>query len=222
MTTLPHQAFPIVLAAPSGTGKTSIARGLVGSGGPFVFSVSATTRPPRGTERDGVDYHFVSETRFREMVEAGELVEWAEVHGHLYGTPHRAIEEPTERGEHVVLDIDVQGARQIRERMPEAVLIFVFPPSAEALVARLDGRGTEAEAELVRRLTHARAELHEAARFDYVVVNENLEEATAAVRAIVAAERHRPERARDPEGEVERLRKEIDKNLSEYTSNTNG
>jgi len=222
VTALPHRVFPVVLAAPSGTGKTSIARGLVEGGGSFVFSVSATTRPPRGTERDGVDYHFVSEKRFREMVEAGDLVEWADVHGHMYGTPRRAIEGPAERGEHVVLDIDVQGAKQIRERVPGAVLIFVFPPSAKALVARLDGRGTEAEAELVRRLTNARAELADAASFDYVVVNEDLEEATAAVRAIVRAEGHRPERGLDPEGEAQRLRNEIDDSLSVYTSNTNG
>ena len=219
---MPHRACPIVLAAPSGTGKTSIARGLVEGDGPFVFSVSATTRPPRGTERDGVDYHFVSETRFREMVEAGDLVEWAEVHGHLYGTPRRAMEGPAARGEHVILDIDVQGARQIRERVPDAVLIFVFPPSSAALVARLDGRGTEAEAELVRRLTNARAELADAASFDYVVVNEDLDEARAAIRAIVAAEGHRPERGLDPEGEVDRLRREIDESLSAYTTNTNG
>lgn len=213
MTALPHRACPVVLAAPSGTGKTSIARALVQGPEDYVFSVSATTREPRAGERDGEHYHFVSEDRFRQLAESGELVEWAEVHGHLYGTPRSAIERPTDRGQHVVLDIDVQGARQIRERVPGAVLVFVFPPTADDLVARLTGRGTEEDAEVLRRLTHARAELAAAQEFDYVVVNDDLDEAVAAVRAIIDAEVHRPARARDLSATVQRLRAEIDDRL---------
>ena len=214
MTSLPAKAFPIVLAAPSGTGKTSIARALVEGPGNFVFSVSATTRPPRGQERDGVDYHFVSEAEFCRMVDEGELVEWAEVHGAMYGTPRAAIEGPGATGQHVVLDIDVLGAGQIRERIPEAILVFVFPPSAKALLARLTRRGTEDRADVERRLANARTELAAADSFDYVVVNESLDEAIEAVRAIVASERHRPARADSTAREIRRVQDEIDDVLS--------
>jgi guanylate kinase len=154
----------------------------------FVFSVSATTRPAREGERDGVDYDFVDVETFERMAANGELVEWAEVHGHLYGTPRRNIEEPAARGQHVVLDIDVQGARQIRERVPEALLIFVLPPSAEALVQRLSGRGTEGRAEMVRRLRNARTELSEATEFDHAVVNEDVSTALETIKALVEGE----------------------------------
>ncbi len=214
MTSLPHVACPLVLAAPSGTGKTSIARALVSGSDDYVFSVSATTRPPRPRERDGEHYHFVSEERFRALADDGELVEWAQVHGHLYGTPRSAIEGPIGRGQHVVLDIDVQGARQVRERVPGAVLIFVFPPTAQDLVARLTGRGTEAAADVHRRLTNARAELSAAEEFDYVVVNDDLSEAVEAVRSIVSAEVHRPGRAADLPFTIERLKAEIDEELA--------
>jgi guanylate kinase len=214
VTALAHRAFPLVLAAPSGTGKTSIARALVNGSGDFVFSVSVTTRQPRGRERDGVDYHFVSEEGFRRMIADGELVEWAEVHGALYGTPRSAIEAPAERGQHVVLDIDVEGASQVRERIPDAVLVFVFPPSAAALVSRLTRRGTEAREDVERRLSNARAELASATDFDYVVENEALDDAVAAVRAIVASEGHRPRRARAIEQDIHRLQAEIDDVLS--------
>jgi guanylate kinase len=128
ITGLPHRPCPLVLAAPSGTGKTTIAHALVERFSRFVFSVSATTRAPRGDEVDGVDYDFLSRAEFEAMIEAGALVEWAEVHGNLYGTPVRNLEAAAARGEHVVLDIDVQGARQIRDKVPDAVLMFVFPP----------------------------------------------------------------------------------------------
>lgn len=209
-TRLPHRAAPVVLAAPSGTGKTTIARALVEGDGPFVFSVSVTTRPPREGERDGTDYGFVSRDEFQEMIDGDELVEFAEVHGNLYGTPRRNLVEAMERGEHVVLDIDVQGARQIRERVPEAVLVFVFPPSADALWARLTARGTEDPDEVRRRLRTARRELAEAETFHYVVVNDDLERAVASVRSIVEAESHRPHRARELGDEVRRLQQGID------------
>jgi len=210
ITGLPYRPCPLILAAPSGTGKTTIAHALVERFARFVFSVSATTRPPRGDEVDGVDYDFVSRDAFEAMIEADELLEWAEVHGNLYGTPRRNLEAAAARGEHVVLDIDVQGARQLRERAPEAVLIFVFPPSASALWGRLTARGTEAMDEVRRRLAAAHEELAEARHFDYIVVNDDLDRAISRVRAIVEAESHRPSRALDLEGELVRLRSQID------------
>jgi len=215
VSSLPHRAAPLVLAAPSGTGKTTIAHALVDGPGRFVFSVSATTRPARSGEREGVAYHFVKEAEFRRMIETGALVEWARVHGHLYGTPRRNLDEAAERGDHVVLDIDVQGARQIRDSVPEAILVFVFPPSAQALVSRLTTRATESSPEVLRRLGAAGEELQEAAGFDYIVVNDDLDRAVHEVRAIMKAEGFRPRRARDFAGEVARLRVEIDRWLAE-------
>ena len=200
----------MVLAAPSGTGKTTMAHALVEGSERFVFSVSATTRPARPGEREGRDYQFVDRERFQAMIDEGRLVEWAEVHGHHYGTPLSNLEEASEKGLHVVLDIDVQGAMQIRERAPEAILVFVFPPSARALHARLTGRATEATGEVERRMRNARMELEHARDFDYVVVNEELDDAVREVRAIVDAERLRPARARDLDADVARLRSEID------------
>lgn len=210
-TGLPFRPMPVVLAAPSGTGKTTIAHALVERFERFVFSVSATTRPPREGERDGIDYDFVSRSTFEALIAERALVEWAEVHGNLYGTPRRNIEAAADRDRHVVLDIDVQGANQIRERLPSAVLVFVFPPTAEALRLRLTARGTEDPEEVRRRLRAAREELEEASRFDYVVVNDDLDGAVARVRAIVEAEAHRPGNLRDLAGEVARLRAEIDR-----------
>lgn len=213
MTALPHRAFPVVLAAPSGTGKTTIARVLVSSEPEFAFSVSVTTRPVRPGEREGIDYHFVDRWAFESMARLGELAEWAEVHGHLYGTPLRNLEEAAGRGRHVVLDIDVQGARQIRERVPDALLVFVFPPSAEALFGRLTGRGTEGTEDVARRLRNARGELEALEAFDYVVVNDDLERAVRQVRGIVRAEGHRPARALDIARDVGRMQDDIDRIL---------
>lgn len=191
---LAHRAFPVVLAAPSGTGKTTLARALVEGHDRFVFSISATTRERRSGERDGVDYHFVDVPTFRGMVEARELVEWAEVHDRLYGTPRHALDSAADRGEHVVLDIDVQGARQIRSAVPHAVLVFVLPPSVDALVERLTGRGTEHTAEVARRLRSALDELRAAPEFDYVVVNDDVDRCLHEVIGIVDAEGRRASR----------------------------
>jgi guanylate kinase len=177
----------VVLAAPSGAGKTTIARRLVESGDDFVFSVSATTRPPRRGERDGVDYVFTDREGFLEMVDRGELAEWAEVHGRLYGTPVRNLVEAAASGVHPLLDIDVQGARQIRQSVPEALLVFVLPPSGHAWVDRLRGRGTEDDDEVLLRLRTAAAELDAVRDFDVVVVNDDLDETVEEVRAIVLA-----------------------------------
>lgn len=179
------KAAPLVLAAPSGAGKTTIARRLVDQDERFVFSISATTRPARPGETDGTDYHFLDNTAFEAMIEAGELAEWAKVHDRYYGTPLAGIEAAAADGRHVVLDIDVQGAEQIRSAMPEAVLVFVLPPSVDQLMKRLTGRGTEAPEEVARRLRSALDELQAAPDFDHLVVNDDLDRCVDEVRSFM-------------------------------------
>jgi len=215
VSTLAHRTCPVVLSAPSGAGKTTIARALVKEIEDVVFSVSATTRPARDHEVDGVDYHFVSEAEFRAMIEADELVEWAEVHGHLYGTSREAIQAALEGGRFLILDVDVQGAMQMRDRVPDAVLVFVLPPSADALVERLTERGTEGEDNVTQRINNARGELEQASRFDYIVVNENLNHAINEVRSIVLAEGRRTDRAIDLSNAIRELQDRIDRLLAE-------
>jgi len=206
------RAAPLVLSAPSGTGKTTLAHRLVDGPGPYTFSVSVTTRPPRGAETDGIDYHFVDRDAFVGMVRRGALVEWAEVHGRLYGTPRDELDEAAERGLHAVLDIDVQGARQVRERVPDARLVFVLPPSVDALVERLGGRGTEEATEMERRLRGAIEELDAVEVFDHVVVNDDLDRCLAEVDRLVRGERGN----RTTSGSVERarsLREELERRM---------
>jgi guanylate kinase len=186
MTAIP--ARPVVLSAPTGAGKTTIARRLVEREPNFVFSVSATTRAPRAGEVAGVDYHFVDDAEFERMIRDDELAEWARVHGRWYGTPLRNLREATARGQFTLLDIDVQGAAQIRDRMPEAVRIFVLPPSLEVWIERLRGRGTEDDAELRRRLASALDELRRVGEFDHVVVNTELEGSVDRIRALARGE----------------------------------
>ncbi|MDR0787858.1 MAG: guanylate kinase [Gemmatimonadota bacterium] len=191
---LHHTGFPLVLAAPSGAGKTSIAHRLGELRPDIDFSISCTTRQPRAGERNGVDYHFVNEAGFEEMIAAGDLMEWARVHGHLYGTPRSNLEEARVRRHLLLLDIDVQGSRQVKRAVPEAVSIFILPPDAEELVRRLTGRGSEEPAVRQRRLAAARDELRSAGEFDYVVVNDNLDRAVAEVNTILDAEMARASR----------------------------
>jgi len=215
VSSLVHRTCPIVLSAPSGAGKTTIARALVEGTEDVVFSVSATTRPARDHEMDGVDYHFLSEQDFQAMIEADEFVEWAEVHGHLYGTSRKAVEEALDDGRFLILDIDVQGALQIRQRVADAVLVFVLPPSADVLVERLRERGTEGEDTVTRRIENARGELEQASQFDYIVVNENLDQAIDEVRGIVLAQGRRTDRAIDLSSVIRQIQVRIDEILAE-------
>lgn len=182
---------PVVVAAPSGTGKTTVCRQVVERDGGIVFSVSHTTRPRRPAERDGVDYHFVDESEFRRLAQSGAFLEWAVYNGNHYGTSFSSIDAPLADGLDVLLEIEVQGARQVRERRPDACFIFLLPPSFETLRERLTGRGTDAPEEVERRLRMAAMELSAAPDFDYAVINEDLDVCVADVLAILAAERNR-------------------------------
>jgi guanylate kinase len=206
MTSPPLEFPPVVLSAPSGAGKTTIARALVEREEDFAFSVSATTRSKRGKEVHGVDYWFLSREDFGEMIGRGELVEWAEVHGDLYGTPLSSLAKAGEGGRHVILDIDVQGARQIREVVPEALLLFILPPSVDLLLSRLEGRGTEGEAAIRRRLMTALKELEAADAFDHFVVNDDLERAIGEVRRLIRSGGRPPRGSSGAPQEVLKLR----------------
>lgn len=186
--------FPIVLSAPSGAGKTTIARMLLDRRSDVGYSVSCTTRAPRGAERDGVDYHFLSPAAFEAAVRRDEFAEWAEVHGKRYGTLKSEVQRVMDAGKHVMLDIDVQGARQVVQRFTDAVTIFVVPPTVEALVARLTGRKTESAEALALRLRNAQSELAEAEQYQHVVVNDDLQHAVAKVSGIIDEEVTRRDR----------------------------
>ncbi len=178
-----------MLSGPSGVGKDTVLQALFELDPQLHYSVSYTTRPPRPGEVDGVSYSFVSEPEFIAMVDGGELLEWARVHGNLYGTSMRRVREHLDRGEDVVLKIDVQGAAQLRGRIPEAIFIFLLPPSLEALRERLRARDSESDESLAQRDADAVRELAEAGRYDHRVVNDTVERAAREILDIVAASR---------------------------------
>jgi len=185
-----------VMSAPSGTGKTTMALKLIEEMDGIELSVSYTTRPERDGERDGVDYHFVDDARFDAMIAEGAFLEWATVFGRRYGTGRDATESALHSGRDLMLEIDVQGARQIRESGVEAVSIFVIPPDYETLRSRLRNRASEDAPEVESRLAQGRSEVSEVRHYDYVVVNNGLDRAIADLRSIVIAERRRFERCR--------------------------
>jgi len=184
----------LVISAPSGSGKTTLVRPLVADVEGLEFSISYTTRSPRASEKDGVDYHFVSEKEFRSKIEGNDFLEWAEVHERLYGTGRAETEAVLGRGVDVVLDIDVQGAAQVQQAMPDAVLIFILPPSFDVLEQRLRDRRQNEGADIERRLTVARREVSQYRNYDYAVVNDDIERCAGLLRSIVLAERARRQR----------------------------
>ena len=183
--------FPLILSSPSGGGKTTIARELLRRRSDLGYSVSCTTRPARQGERDGIDYFFLTAEEFEAARSRGEFAESAEVHGNMYGTLRREVDRVLAERKHVVMDIDVQGARQFVEAYPDSVLVFLIPPDAEVLLQRLKARGTESAESLARRLRSAVEELRAVDLYGYLVVNHDLEEAVKAVSSIIDGESRR-------------------------------
>jgi guanylate kinase len=186
---VPSRGHLYVIAAPSGTGKTSLVKALMAETPSLGFSVSHTTRPRRVTEVDGRDYHFTDKDAFRRMIAAGEFLEHAEVFDNLYGTGRAGVEDALARGRDLLLEIDWQGAQQVRGRLPEALDIFILPPSRAALESRLRGRGTDTDEVIARRLRDSVTELSHWHEFRYVIVNDDFEQALADLRRIVAGDR---------------------------------
>jgi guanylate kinase len=209
--------FLVILTSPSGGGKTTIAHRLLATREDVGFSISATTRPARESERDGTDYHFLTAEEFARRRDAGAFLEWAEYGGHLYGTLEAEVDRVLAGGRHVVLDIEIQGAAQIRQRRSDVVSIFILPPSADVLIQRLTERASDDQESLARRLTQAGIELQQAEHYDYVVVNDDLEQAVAEVAAIVDAETHRTMRQDELLQTVARLRSDLERQTNELT-----
>jgi len=201
--------FLLVLSAPSGGGKTTIAKMLLEARDDLGYSVSATTRAKRPGERDGKDYHFLSRVEFERRQKAGDFIEWATYAGELYGTLKSEIERIFSQGRHAVLDVEVEGARQIRRNFPNSLLLFVLPPSADVLLKRLAGRNTEDPAILRQRMIRAAEELAVVSEYDYVIVNEDLVAAVSQAAAILEAEARRVPRQRALPEFVEQLRRDV-------------
>ena len=181
----------ILISGPSGTGKGTVCDLLRQKHPEISYSISATTRQPRPGEQDGVNYYFYTKEKFQEMIDQGQLLEWAEVYGNFYGTPKQKVLDRLEAGEDILLEIDTQGALNVMKVMPEGLFIFLLPPSLEELAARLKGRGTETEESLHRRLGAAVDEIKLATKYRYVVVNDKVEDAQETIAKIIEAEHHR-------------------------------
>lgn len=183
-----------VISSPSGGGKTTIRRELLKQLPELNYSISVTGRCPRSGEKEGKDYFFISEDEFHKKIEKNKFAEWAEVHGHLYGTPRKFLEESIRSGRDIILDIDVRGALQIKKGYGESCLVFLRPPSLKTLAARLKKRKTDDEREIKKRLAGAKEELTFLKEYDYIVVNQKLSQAVEEIKAIITAERCRVER----------------------------
>lgn len=210
--------FPIILSSPSGGGKTTIAHKLLAIRPDVGYSVSATTRPARPGEIDGTDYHFVPLQKFKRDKAARKFAESAEVHGHLYGTLRAEVKRVLSSGKHVVMDIDVQGAKQFARAFPDSVLIFILPPSAEVLVERLKARGTEDRKSLIRRFKSAKDELKAIDLYQYVIVNDEIDSAVTAVSNIIEAESLKRSRNEALDARVEKLMDGIQRAIDQYSA----
>jgi len=209
--------FPVILSSPSGGGKTTIARELLGRRADIGYSVSCTTRAPRQGEADGRDYFFLSRDEFLRRREAGAFAECAEVHGNLYGTLRAEIERVLGAARHVVMDIDVQGARQLRRVFPMSVTVFVLPPSGDVLMERLRSRKTESTKELVARLHSALRELQAVEEYEYVVVNDDLDRAVLRVSSIIDAEVVSRKRVEGLRLQVEHLIQHLETEIDQHS-----
>jgi len=211
---------PIILSSPSGGGKTTIAHELLASRKDVGYSVSCTTRPPRPGEIEGKDYYFLTEEKFKKRRGAREFAESATVHGHLYGTLRAEVERVLASGRNVIMDIDVQGTRQFAKAFPDSILIFILPPSSKALISRLEARGTEDVDALLRRFRSAEVELKAIDLYQYVIVNDKLDSAVAAVSDIIDGKGQRFERSRNPElaGRVKELMNGIQRAIDQYSA----
>jgi len=187
-------SFPVVVSGPSGAGKTSLCQGVVADCPDVVYSISATTRPPRKEEVDGQDYHFVDTDRFKSMIQAEELLEWARVHDHLYGTPVFSVRPFLARGKAVIMDLDVQGGQSMKKVFPDGVFVFVVPPSFGVLEKRLRERKTEGEEVLKTRLRNAEEEMRYRKHYDYFIINDELDKALGELKSIIEAEKCRMSR----------------------------
>jgi guanylate kinase len=185
------QGLLFVVSAPSGAGKTSLCRAITDSLENLTHSISYATRKPRPGESDGRDYYFVSQERFREMVDAGDFAEWAEVHSNLYGTSRRVLDDMISKGLDVILDIDTQGAKQIKSKYDTAVFIFIMPPSLDILEERLRNRKSDHEDEIRKRMKRAREEIRDYSMYDYLIVNRDFDRALTELRSVAIAERNR-------------------------------
>lgn len=182
-----------IISAPSGTGKTTLVRRVMEELPCLRFSVSYTTRPSRTSEKEGVDYHFVSKAVFKEMIEKEKFLEWAEVLGHYYGTAQVDVRSLELEGMDLILDIDTQGAKKAKEKLADAILIFLLPPSIESLQERLIGRGLDSAETIQFRLSHAKKDIEESHWYHYLIVNEKIEEAAEKLKAIIVSERDQKE-----------------------------
>jgi len=191
----------IVVSSPSGGGKSSIIEALLKTDPQMEYSVSVTSRPPRPGEKDGVAYHFVTEAQFRKWIDEGRFYEWAVVYDHLYGTRRDIIMEKLKRGRDVIMDLDIQGGLNIKRQSPDSVLVFLLPPDLDVLEQRLRARGTDSEDVIRGRLSNVHEEMRHAMQYDYVLINDNLNETIENVREIIKAERRRASRLELSTGE---------------------
>ncbi len=188
---LNRKGLLLVVSGPSGAGKGTICKALLNKNDQIKLSVSATTRKPRNGEVHGVNYFFIEKEEFTKMIENGEFLEYAQIYDNFYGTPKAAIIECLEKGQDVILEIEMQGARQIKEVYPEGVFIFVLPPSLEELKSRIVGRGTETQEEIEKRFSCAFEEINQIVNYDYFIVNEDIEKSVSDVESIICAEKNK-------------------------------